>query len=899
MDVKGQAAVVTGGASGLGSAVARRLAAAGAKVAILDLNVEAAQALAAEVSGIGLRCDVADADGAASALALAQDRHGPARLLVNCAGIGTAKRIVGRDGPQPLADFERVIRVNLIGTFNMLRLAAASMSSLEPLEDGERGVVVATASVAAFEGQVGQAAYAASKGGIVSLTLPAARELAQFGIRVLTIAPGLFLTPLIAELPQETQAALAGSIPFPKRLGRPEEFAELVLHCAGNLSLNGEVIRLDGALRLAAALTSSWLDVRRGEMSSRAVPKAAEPEDRQVKRPMRDVSTGSFSVSVTRRRDGIINVRPLEPLAPYPTRLTDRLHHWAALAPDRVFIAERDRQDGWRSLTYAQALAAVRRLGQSLLNAELSAERPLLILSGNSVNHALLGLAALYVGVPYAPVSPPYALVSSDFAKLRHVIELLTPGLVYADDGVAYARAIEAVVPGGVGVLVDDASTLASRRASGFADFAAAEPTTAVDIAYDRVGPDTIGKFLLTSGSTGLPKAVINTQRMLSSNQVMLRETLAVLKEDPPVLVDWLPWNHTFGGNHNVGLVLFNGGSLYIDAGKPTVSGFEATVRNLRDIAPTIYFNVPKGWEMLVPRLRSDAALREHFFSRLKLCFFAGAGLAAHVWDALDDLALETVGARIPMLTGLGATETAPFSLSVSPQTSKSGHVGLPVPGNDLKLVPDAGKLEARVKGPNVTPGYWRQPDLTAAAFDEEGYYKFGDALRFVDENDITQGFAFDGRITEDFKLASGTWVSVGPLRAQLIEACAPCVRDFVVAGLNRDEIAVLGVPDIEACRALCQDLPSDAALSRLLDDERLRRVLRDGLEAVAAKSTGSSNRVTRGLFIDTPLSIDKGEVTDKGSVNQRAVLQHRPELVEELYREPASSRVIRVGDGR
>jgi feruloyl-CoA synthase len=630
-------------------------------------------------------------------------------------------------------------------------------------------------------------------------------------------------------------------------------------------------------------------------MSSQALKGGSEPREGRPARPMRKVSIGSLDVTVERRPDGTIDVRPVQPLAPYPTRLTDRLHYWAALAPDRVFVSERDRDGAWRTVTYAQTLAAVRRLGQSLLDRGLSAERPLLILSGNSVNHALLGLAALYVGVPYAPVSPPYSLVSIDHAKLRHVVELLTPGLVYADDWAAFCKAITAVVPEDVGVVVDNPELDPSGRAAAFADLAAREATVAVDLAYDQVGPDTIGKFLLTSGSTGHPKAVINTQRMLSSNQVMLREVLTLVKEEPPILIDWLPWNHTFGGNHNVGLVLFNGGSLYLDDGKPTPAGLEATIRNLREIAPTIYFNVPKGWEMLVPRLRTDRALRETFFSRLQLCFFAGAGLAAHVWDALDALAVETLGARIPMLTGLGATETAPFALSVTPETSRSGHVGLPVPGNDLKLVPNGDKLEARVKGPNVTPGYWHQPDLTAAAFDEEGYYKFGDALRFVDENDISQGFAFDGRIAEDFKLASGTWVSVGPLRAQLIETCAPYVRDFVIAGLNQDEVAVLAVPDLDACRTLCADLPADAPASQLLSDRRVRRALRERLRAAAARSTGSSNRVARALFIDSPLSIDKGEITDKGSINQRAVLQHRAALVEQLYDSAASARVIEI----
>jgi feruloyl-CoA synthase len=628
-------------------------------------------------------------------------------------------------------------------------------------------------------------------------------------------------------------------------------------------------------------------------MSSQATPRT--PPDGYRDRPFMPIALGSFDVTIEHRPDGTIDVRPVQPLAPYPTRLTDRLHYWAGLAPDRVFIAERSAQGCWRTVTYAQTLDVVRCLGQSLVDYDLSAERPVLILSGNSINHALLGLAALYVGVPYAPVSPPYALVSSDFAKLRHVVELLTPGLVYADRWEAFAKAINDVVPTHVPVAVDDAELVPGARAISFAGLADRDPTSAVDLAFDQVGPDTIAKFLLTSGSTGLPKAVINTQRMLSSNQVMLREVLALMKEEPPILIDWLPWNHTFGGNHNVGLVLFNGGSLYIDDGKPTPGGLDATIRNLREIAPTIYFNVPKGWEMLIPRLRADRTLREHFFSRLKLCFFAGAGLATHVWEALDDLAMETVGARIPMLTGLGATETAPFALSVTPETSRSGHVGLPVPGNDLKLVPNAGKLEARVKGPNVTPGYWRRPELTAAAFDEEGYYKFGDALRFVDENDVSQGFAFDGRIAEDFKLASGTWVSVGPLRAQLIEACSPYVRDFVIAGLNRDEIGVLAIPDVEACRSLCTDLPADAPVDRLVADQRLRQVIREGLRAAAKRSTGSSNRVTRGLVIDTPLSIDKGEITDKGSINQRAVLQHRADLVDELYMEPCSRRVILV----
>ena len=324
-----------------------------------------------------------------------------------------------------------------------------------------------------------------------------------------------------------------------------------------------------------------------------------------------------------------------------------------------------------------------------------------------------------------------------------------------------------------------------------------------LDAAHDAIGPDTIAKFLLTSGSTGNPKAVINTQRMICANQVMLRETLAFLKDEPPVIVDWLPWNHTFGGNHNIGLTLFNGGSMYLDEGKPMPGGIEETVRNLREISPTVYFNVPKGYESLLPYLRDDQALRAKFFDRLHAMFFSGAALSPFVWNSLDELAVAETGYRVPMLTGLGATETSPFFMSVKPATSRSGHVGLPVSGNDAKLLPNNGKLEVRAKGPNVTPGYWRQPELTAKAFDEEGFYKFGDALKPVDPDDFDKGFDFDGRIAEDFKLASGTWVSVGPLRARFVAACAPLVRDVVIAGINRDEISALVILDLDGCRLI------------------------------------------------------------------------------------------------
>jgi feruloyl-CoA synthase len=372
----------------------------------------------------------------------------------------------------------------------------------------------------------------------------------------------------------------------------------------------------------------------------------------------------------------------------------------------------------------------------------------------------------------------------------------------------------------------------------------------------------------------------------------MIRETMAFLKDEPPVIVDWLPWNHTFGGNHNIGLTLYNGGSMYLDAGRPMPDGIEETVRNLREISPTVYFNVPKGYESLLPWLRGDAALRAKFFQKLKAMFFSGAALSPFVWESLDELAVRETGARVPMLTGLGATETAPFFMSANPATSRSGHVGLPVGGNDAKLVPTNGKLEVRARGPNVTPGYWRQPSLTAAAFDEEGFYKFGDAIKPAVAHDFSAGFDFDGRIAEDFKLASGTWVSVGPLRARFIAACAPLVRDVVIAGINRDEIAAIVVLDVDGCRLINPTLPfgNPAATA---SDPLIREAFRERFTSFLASSTGSSTRITRALLLDSPLSIDRGEVTDKGSINQRAVLDHRHHLIEALYSEVPSADII------
>jgi feruloyl-CoA synthase len=597
---------------------------------------------------------------------------------------------------------------------------------------------------------------------------------------------------------------------------------------------------------------------------------------------LRPISFCDPAVTIERRDDGTIYLRPKLALDEYPERLTDRLHHWATTAPDRIFMAERDGGRGWRQITYAELLTSSRHIASGLLARGLSAQKPVVILSGNSIDHALIAFGALYAGIPFCPVSPAYSLVSKDYGKLSYLMKLLTPGMVFADDADKFADALQANVSAGVEIAAAY-GVLPGRTVTMLADLMATPVHPRLDAAHQAIGPDTIAKFLLTSGSTGNPKAVINTQRMLCANQVMIRETMAFLKDEPPVIVDWLPWNHTFGGNHNIGLTLYNGGSMYLDAGKPMPGGIEETVRNLREVSPTVYFNVPKGYESLLPYLRDDAALRAKFFGRLHAMFFSGAALSPFVWNSLDELSVQETGFRVPMLTGLGATESAPFFMSVNPRTSRSGHIGLPVPGNDAKLVPNNGKLEVRVKGPNVTPGYWRQPELTAKAFDEEGFYKFGDAIKPADASDFDLGFDFDGRIAEDFKLASGTWVSVGPLRARFIAACAPLVRDVVIAGINRDEVSAIVVLDLDGCRLINPTTPIDD-LSLTAADPLIRESFRERFTKFLATSTGSSTRITRAVLLDTPLSIDRGEVTDKGSINQRAVLDARAALIEQLY---------------
>ena len=600
---------------------------------------------------------------------------------------------------------------------------------------------------------------------------------------------------------------------------------------------------------------------------------------------------GSLAASFTPRADGSTLIRSTEPLQPYPDRLTDRLLHWAEVKPDHTLAAKRVDGGDWRRLSYAQALSSARAIAQALIDLRLSAERPVAILSDNDLEHLLIGLGAMLAGVPFAPISAAYSLVSQDHGKLRHILGTLTPGLVFASSGSAYAKAIGASVAPDVPVVLTTGQ-IDGRKTLRFDDLLATVPTAQVDAAHDRVGPDTIAKFLFTSGSTKLPKGVVNTQRMLCSNQQMILQCFPSLGHAPPVLLDWLPWNHTFGANHNVGLTIYNGGTLYIDDGKPTPALIGETLRNLREIAPTVYFNVPKGFEEVANALENDAQMREVFFSRVNMFFFAGAGLSQPVWDKLDRVAEAACGERIRMLTGLGMTETAPFAVCANAEEVKSGHIGLPAPGMELKLVPQGDKTEVRYRGPNVTPGYWRAPEQTAESFDDEGFYCSGDAVKPIDPANPGRGFAFDGRTAEDFKLSTGTFVSVGPLRARVIAAGDPCVQDVVVTGINRDEVGVLIFPRPDACRAVA-GLAAGASPAEVLAAPPLRAFFQRLVDGLYASGTGSATRVARAVVLLDPPSIDRGEVTDKGSINQRAVLQHRDAIVQALYDAPGENVIL------
>jgi len=567
-------------------------------------------------------------------------------------------------------------------------------------------------------------------------------------------------------------------------------------------------------------------------------------------------------VRVEKRADGSTVLRSPQPLGAYARAVGDWLVYWYQRAPDRTFIAER-KGDGWRRVSYRDALSDARRIGQALLNLGLDAGRPVAILSDNSVDHALLALGAMHVGIPVAPISPAYSLMSKDFAKLRYIFDLLRPGLVFAAELEKFAPALAAV---------GATSTPVARLLE-------TNPGATLELAFSRLTPDTVAKILFTSGSTGTPKGVINTHRMLCANQQMLAQVWPFLEDKVQTIVDWLPWNHTFGGNFCFNVILRNGGTLYIDNGKPAPGLAELTANNLREISPTMYFNVPRGFDLLMPMLEQDAGLRRNFFRDLDMVFYAGAALPQNLWERLEKLAVAEKGGELAMISSWGSTETAPSAAAVHYPIERAGVIGLPNPGCELKLVPATGKLEVRVKGPNVTPGYYRRDDLTKAAFDDEGYYCIGDAMKFADPGVPEKGLVFDGRVAEDFKLTTGTWVHTGAMRVKLIAAGNPLIQDAVITGHDRDEIGAL----VFLSPGAATNLPPQAIRDKLA--QALKELAREG---------GSSTHPTRLLVMAEPPSIDGNEITDKGYINQRAVLERRTALVDQLYAVPVAPEVIR-----
>jgi len=597
-----------------------------------------------------------------------------------------------------------------------------------------------------------------------------------------------------------------------------------------------------------------------------------------------------FGVTRVTLKDGAPGTHYLkadQDLQAFPERLTDRLQHWAHTKPTQTLFARRVKlTDGslgdWRHVTYAEAWKTARNIAQSLINRGLNAERPVVILSENSLEHALLALGCMVAGVPFVPTSPPYSLISQDYDKLKHVLRTVTPGLVFASDA-RYAKAIAATVSSNMEIVMNEGD-VEGKQVTTFEALCSTPATAQVDAAIAATGPDTIAKFLFTSGSTKLPKAVINTQRLWCANQQQMAQSMPILAEAPLVLVDWLPWNHTFGGNHNFGMVVFHGGTMYIDDGKPTPALMHETLRNLREIAPTVYFNVPTGFEAIALAMKTDDLLRKTLLSRVQMFFYAGAALAQPIWDSLYESQEREVGERIVMGTGLGMTESGPFGIFVTNPYVNAGDLGVPTPGLELKLVDMGGKTEVRYRGPNITPGYWRNAEETKASFDDEGFFCTGDAVKWIDETDVHLGLKFDGRIAEDFKLATGTFVSVGPLRGKIIAAGAPYIQDVVLTGINLKEVGAMVFPT-PAVRAL-SGMAVDAPLADVLGSDAVLAHFQKVLNGLAKTATGSANRIARMCLLSEPPTIDKGEITDKGSINQRAVLSHRADTVAALHEE-------------
>lgn len=580
------------------------------------------------------------------------------------------------------------------------------------------------------------------------------------------------------------------------------------------------------------------------------------------------------------------------PLEAYKENLGQMLRHWNQQTPERTFLAERQGDGDWRQLSYAEVNRQADAIAQALLDRKLGPYRPVMILSGNSIDHALLMLGGFIAGVPIVPVSVPYSLLSKDYLKLRFIYEEVCPGMIYVADGDLFAVPLSNLDLAGVEVVLSRGE-LVDVPTTPFAELLKTPVTEDVDRALAQVGAKTVVKILYTSGSTGQPKGVINTHGMLCANQQMLAQVWPFTGQTPPVLVDWLPWNHTFGGNHNFNLVLNQGGTLYIDGGKPAPGLVEKTVKNLAEISPTIYFNVPVGYAMLLPHLEQDEALRNNFFRNLQLIFYAGAALPQDLWERLERVAIQATGKKVIMTSSWGSTETSPLATAAHFPLDKAGVIGIPCPGVSLKMIPNGDSYELRVKGPNVTPGYFRRPDLTVAAFDKDGYYLIGDAGRFVDSEDPSKGISFDGRVAEDFKLASGTWVRVGLLRVAALAAAAPILQFALVTGHDREYIGILGWPNLAACKKICSALDAEVPAETVAQHPQVIDYLRQALGSFNSDQQGSSTRIARIMLMSEPPDSDANEITDKGYINQRASLQRRKDLVEKLYAEEPGPGVI------
>ena len=595
--------------------------------------------------------------------------------------------------------------------------------------------------------------------------------------------------------------------------------------------------------------------------------------------PILKVPTIKVAIESKKEENGIVYLKSLIELKKPSNRITERLIFWAETTPDHVFLAQKDDNGFWKKHTYAEVWVQVQIIAQYLLNNKVGPNNPIAILSGNSLEHALISLAAMHVGIPYAPINPAYALRSTDYLKLRHCIDILSPGLIFVQDGLAFDEAIRNVAPN----LPVMAVMNHSENSISLDSVLETEVTTAVLAAFNAIGPTTIAKILFTSGSTGKPKGVINTHRNITTNWQQITQTFPFIENGGLTLIDWLPWNHTFGGNHNFGLTLFNGGSLYIDEGNPTSEGVPFTVQNLRTIAPTVYFNVPRGFEELIPYLKEDAELGKMFFSQLKMCFYAGASMPQHVYDELVALSIKTTGKRILISSGLGMTEASPSALFNTEYYSCSGRVGVPVPGLEVKLVPDGDRIEVRFRGDNITSGYWRDPIASAKVFDEEGYYKTGDAVKFVDVEIPNEGLIFDGRLEEDFKLDSGTWASVGALREKLIKAGNGLIKDAVITGHDRSFLGAIIFLDLVYCAKFVGS-DKNLNLETLHNANELVDALQQLMDHMAEQDTGSSTTIRRVVLADFVPSSEKGEITDKGSLNQKAILWQRQTVVQKIY---------------